>query len=249
MSQDEFINISNGPHLGTSAWTVSGEFFENSRGKRIFTEGLIVDSIRNHHSKYHLTYSSAAMCDLIAFADSRGDTNYQLRNPSESLLERNFMPPARRYNDDTGGAFSERISFGCYDYVFQGNPFLVYVVEGRDGLQVWTRNNFILVAPSNENNDMSAEEIANAQRNTDQLLEASTKWGQELHDEVLVFDMGYWQKNKELWQNVQKSNWEDVILDEERKEAIINDVIGFFNGEDRYQEFGVPWKACDPLIS
>jgi transitional endoplasmic reticulum ATPase len=52
-----------------------------------------------------------------------------------------------------------------------------------------------------------------------------------------------WQKNSELWQNVQKSNWEDVILEKSKKDAIIEDVIGFFNGEKKYQEFGVPWKV------
>lgn len=65
---------------------------------------------------------------------------------------------------------------------------------------------------------------------------------QELHNEVLVFDNGYWQKNSELYENVQKSNWEDVILDQTRKDNIIQDVMGFFDAEKRYAEFGVPWK-------
>jgi hypothetical protein len=58
-----------------------------------------------------------------------------------------------------------------------------------------------------------------------------------------VFDQGFWQKNRELWQNIQKSNWEDVILEKGKKEAIIEDVIGFFDSESRYSEFGVPWKV------
>lgn len=74
------------------------------------------------------------------------------------------------------------------------------------------------------------------------MLISSIRWMQELHDEVLIFDNGYWQKNRELYRNVQKSNWEDVILDQERKDNIIDDVIGFFDAEKRYAEFGVPWK-------
>ena len=69
------------------------------------------------------------------------------------------------------------------------------------------------------------------------------RWQMELHGEVLVFDQGYWSPNKELWENVQKSNWADVILEKEKKETIIEDVIGFFDAEDRYAEFGVPWKV------
>lgn len=59
---------------------------------------------------------------------------------------------------------------------------------------------------------------------------------------MLIRCRGFWQKNKELWENIQKSNWEDVILEQERKEAMIEDVIGFFDAEARYAEFNVPWK-------
>jgi len=45
-----------------------------------------------------------------------------------------------------------------------------------------------------------------------------------------------------LWKNVQKAEWEDVILGKEKKEAIVEDVIGFFDAEKRYEEFNVPWK-------
>jgi hypothetical protein len=39
-----------------------------------------------------------------------------------------------------------------------------------------------------------------------------------------------------------KLNRDDVILEKEKKASIIDDVIGFFNAESRYSEFGVPWK-------
>lgn len=51
-----------------------------------------------------------------------------------------------------------------------------------------------------------------------------------------------WQKNKELYDNVQKASWDDVILEKEKKDSLIKDVIGFFDAESRYSEFGVPWK-------
>ena len=64
-----------------------------------------------------------------------------------------------------------------------------------------------------------------------------------VQNEILVFDQGWWQKSPELWQNIQKSNWEDVILEKEKKEAIIDDVIGFFESQKKYEEYGVPWKV------
>lgn len=150
------------------------------------------------------------------------------------MSERQFVPPARRYNDETGGAFAETVSFACYDYVYKGDAFLLYIVAGQNGPYGISANNYILVDES--------ESKVSAQKKTDGLLAAAAQWQLELHGEVLVFDQGYWQPNRELWENVQKSNWEDVILEKEKKDTIIEDVIGFFDAEDRYAEFGVPWK-------
>jgi transitional endoplasmic reticulum ATPase len=241
---DDFVHIS-GPSWaaasGASAYPieVSDDFLQNAKEVRWFTEGVIVSSIRHRHPRHHLTVARAYNCDLIAFANAHDDVTYLPHgDPNDSLLERHFVPPARRYNDETGGAFGTDVVFGCYDYIFKGNRFLVYVVEGSDGLGK-TKYNYILVEDITSELGQEA-----AQKQSDELIAASTKWGLELHNEILVFDNGMWQKNPELWQNVQKSNWADVILEKEKKEAIIDDVIGFFRGEQRYKEFGVPWKVC-----
>ena len=88
-----------------------------------------------------------------------------------------------------------------------------------------------------------------SQNKADDLIAAAASWTQELHDEVLVFDQGYWQKNKELWQNVQKASWDDVILKKARKEAIIEEVMGFFSAEEKYKEFNVPWKVFRSILT
>lgn len=77
---------------------------------------------------------------------------------------------------------------------------------------------------------------------TDALVLAAGKWTSELHDEIWVFDNGYWEKSKELWSAVEGSSWEDVILDPEMKEHLIQDVQGFFDNRDLYAQYAVPWK-------
>ncbi|TVY85701.1 putative ATPase YjoB, partial [Lachnellula willkommii] len=226
---------------------VSHDYFRKTQGSRWFTEGQIVSSIRQTHPSYHLTVNPARSCDLLAFADARDDTRYTRVAGSAGggqLVERQFVPPPRRYNDETGGSFGERVVFGAFEYVFRGDGFLVYVVEGHDSALSKTRFNYILVAPADEGKEgeMGAWEREEAQRKTDGLVEEATRWMQDLHGEVLVFDQGFWQKNRELWQNIQKAKWEDVILEEEKKKSIIDDVLGFFESEGRYSEFGVPWK-------
>ena len=64
----------------------------------------------------------------------------------------------------------------------------------------------------------------------------------DIHEEVLIFDGGYWQKSKELWQSVQRSNWDDIIMDAGMKKAIMGVVDQFFNAKERYLKLKVPWK-------
>jgi transitional endoplasmic reticulum ATPase len=239
MSSDEFVHISTGPGGGgPSPWaSVSQDFFNNTKGLRTYTEGYIVASIRQKHPNCHLTISPGYNLNLPGFADSRDDATYSPHiDAKDTMVERIFMPPARRYNDEMGGSFVDRVLFACYDYTFKGNEFLVYIVDGHDG-QFHQSYNYILIEEPKDGN------LASAQKKVDELLAEAVKWSQDLHGEVYVFDQGFWQKNKDLWQNIQKSNWEDVILENEKKDAIIEDVIGFFDSESRYQEFGVPWKA------
>lgn len=173
---------------------------------------------------------------VIYCIDDIQTTYTQHGDASDAVKERIFRPPQRRYNDETGGAFVERVVFASYDYIYKGSKYLLYVVVGNEGPYSTVTYNYILAEPS------KATSKVTAQAQVDQLIKAATTWGLELHNEVLVFDQGYWQPNQELWQNIQKASWEDVILDQEKKDTIIDDVTGFFDAEDRYAEFNVPWK-------
>ena len=64
-----------------------------------------------------------------------------------------------------------------------------------------------------------------------------------MHEEVYVFDSGWWQKDHRLWLEIQKANWDDVILEEDFKKRLQKDVFGFFDSEELYQQLGIPWKV------
>ena len=77
---------------------------------------------------------------------------------------------------------------------------------------------------------------------TDALILAAGKWTSQLHNEIFVFDNGYWDKSKELWKSVSGASWKDVILSPAMKQNLIDDVQGFFDNQDLYTQFAVPWK-------
>ena len=79
------------------------------------------------------------------------------------------------------------------------------------------------------------------------LLVAAGIWSNDLHNEIYVFDGGFWQKSANLWQEVQKANWDDIILKDAYKKQIQKDVFGFFDSEDLYKRLAIPWKVTHDL--
>lgn len=61
-------------------------------------------------------------------------------------------------------------------------------------------------------------------------------------DVVWVFDRGWWEPSPQLWRDVRRSSWDDVILDDEFKQSLRDDYGGFLKGRKTYRRLGVPWK-------
>lgn len=105
----------------------------------------------------------------------------------------------------------------------------MYVADGLDGVESFGHEKLqYVLSPSKEA--------------TDNLLLASGQWNSVLHEEIYVFDQGYWQKSRELFESIKKASWEDVILKDNVKKAIINDTQTFFDSQETYQKLKIPWK-------
>lgn len=139
-----------------------------------------------------------------------------------------FFPPARRL-DGGNGALGEQPIFAKYLYRWSRHEFIVYVVDGRDGTSAYpqVRNFYIL---------------SSEPRVADRLIMEVGKWSDDLHEEIFVFDQGNWTKSKELYASVREASWENVILDEGMKKAVIEDHLSFFRSRDTYRGLKVPWK-------
>lgn len=145
-----------------------------------------------------------------------------------SLVWTVYQPPSRRIDGNPGGLALD-VQFGKFLYTWQGTEFIVYLVDGRDGMSSYppVRNNYILTADRPK---------------ADALVVAAGRWANELHDQVWVWDDGRWIKSAELFESVRKASWDNVILDEAMKEALIADHVSFFDSRETYRRLGVPWK-------
>ncbi|GAP87484.1 putative ATPase [Rosellinia necatrix] len=210
-------------------------WFEHSSGKRINTDAVIARSLAQQYRGLQLTiaplderlsllgYARAGHASCKAIAEGPGEGG-----AFAPVAWTAYVPPRRRIDGDPG-ALAEELHFGKFEYRWRGHDFLLYVVDGRDGPERYAgaTNHYVL----------SAERAP-----ADALLLAAGAWAGQLHDEVWVFDQGYWQKSAELYRSVARAGWDGVILDPDMKRAIIDDHVSFYESRATYARLQVPWK-------
>lgn len=192
---------------------------------------MIARALKTQYPSLELTIVNMNNCQLLSYA-AAGHAVAQPVADSDAdpanLSWKHFLPPARHL-DGGNGALGEQPLFAKYLYRWSSHEFIVYLVDGRDGGGSYpqVRNFYIL---------------SSEPRVADRLILEAGKWSDDLHEEILVFDQGNWTKSKELYASVRHARWEDVILDEGMKKAVIEDHLSFFRSHDTYTGLKVPWK-------
>ncbi|KAK4184240.1 putative transitional endoplasmic reticulum ATPase [Podospora australis] len=211
-------------------------FFSHSSAPRISTDAVIAAALKKQYPNLHLSIVPSQTVDFLGYAQATDHASFQQLTPEASgilpadLTWKIYLPPTRRIDGSQGGIVTD-VLFGKFLYKYQGAEFFLYVVDGRDGGGFYPQiKNYYLL--STEHETPKAES----------LIVAAGKWANELRDEVWVFDGGYWQKSRELFESIQKSSWDNVILDEDMKKAIIRDHTSFFDSRGQYERLKVPWK-------
>ncbi|ROV88320.1 hypothetical protein VSDG_09441 [Cytospora chrysosperma] len=222
-------------------------YFDHSSAPRVDTTGIIAASLKRQYPNLECTIVHPHYpVDLLGFAYSgHGSISPISQEPPKqhthagtsstsppgplpsSLALTGYAPPAR----GTGrGVIIHDILFDRFLYKWHGYDFIVYIVNAREGLMgsyPQGKMTFILSVSLDVTNS---------------LVLAAGKWSNDLHDEIWVFDQGAWQKSRELFESIRNAEWDNVIMDSERKKAIIDDHMSFYDGRESYKKLGVPWK-------
>lgn len=232
------------PHVDGGAKTITEQFFDHSRAERVNTDAVVARALKERYPHLQLVivpefFPPELGCNLLGFAgaghatavplekDDRGDGDGGSQVP-QSLRWKVYLPPSRKL-DGEKGLLGESVLFGKYLYKWDGAEFLVYLVDGRDGTEAYPSvKNYYILGPD--------------ARKAEELVLAAGSWDADLHDQVWVFDEGFWEKSTELWRSAHKATWDAVILDEGMKKALIDDHDSFFDSRDTYTRLKVPWK-------
>jgi AAA+ superfamily predicted ATPase len=84
--------------------------------------------------------------------------------------------------------------------------------------------------------------VADTQTVADDFFAAVCKWNSQVREEVLVFEGGFWQKNRDLYASIKSATLENLVLAGTLKEDIYEDAQRFFESQPMYAEYNVPWK-------
>ena len=162
--------------------------------------------------------------NLLQFA-AAGNATAELDIKDESIQR-------TRYYWYPAGGLAEARTFAKYLYSWAGEFYIVYVVQIG-----YTVYQYILKEPAEGENTMSRNTV------TDRLIDAIGKWQTPPPDDkwVYVYDR-FWQRSKELYEQVKTASWDDVILNEDTKKAITGLMHKFFDSRDTYKDLDVPWK-------
>lgn len=133
------------------------------------------------------------------------------------------------------------VELGRYIYGWNGYKFQVFVLQYWVSAYSQVTHYYILYPQQSE------DKVSRGSNATDSLIEAAAKHSSETNEEIWVYDRGYWSKNRKLWGNVQAASWDNVILKEEVKEILMKDVEDFFDSQEDYERFSVPWKVSSSV--
>ena len=84
--------------------------------------------------------------------------------------------------------------------------------------------------------------VADDRKLAEEFFDAVCEWGCEVRGEILVYHDGYFEKNKELFDSIKSSTFDNLILAGSLKDDIQNDFAQFFNSREAYERYGIPWK-------
>lgn len=84
--------------------------------------------------------------------------------------------------------------------------------------------------------------IAPSQPLADEFFVEVCEWHHAVRDEVMVFDSGHWSKSAELFQNIRKASFDNLVLPGTVADELQRDFAAFFESREVYEQYGVPWK-------
>jgi AAA+ superfamily predicted ATPase len=90
--------------------------------------------------------------------------------------------------------------------------------------------------------------IAADRKLADEFLHAVCEWSCETREEILVYQDGYFEKDKQLSEEIKSATFDNLILSGSLKQQIQKEFVQFFNSRATYERYDIPWRRGSLFI-
>ena len=202
---------------------IKGDFETLSDRFRVATVVPLSACLRKRYQDHKLTVANTDQRDLRGFARV-GNAAFD-PDSKVGLTTRDYIPPITKMDRDEG-TLGANVLFARVTHYWQKHESIVYLTECNKDDTYYLHHYTFILRNSRDTNGVEGFAIA------DKLILEASKWSLALHDELWLFDQLWWQKSSELWRSAQELSWDDVILDEDMKTDVREDIEGSSNDRE-----------------
>jgi len=219
-----------------SSTSIFSAFEKVHSGKRVSIDVPMYARLRSEHPDKTITSLPTRNINLLNYAQA-GFATATLDTASEVVVRwRQFVAATSPGTEH--GQLVEDVFFAKYDYHWAGEDFVIYlVVEPTGSMQ------YVIKEPR------GTEQPGGYSAVTDSLIVATGEWllrQRAALKFIYVFDIS-WQMNYDMYDEVMKTTWDKVILDEGMKRDLTEITTNFFDSMSVC--FGSPCDASNFFLT
>ena len=90
--------------------------------------------------------------------------------------------------------------------------------------------------------------VADTAKLAEDFLAAVCNWTCEVRGEILVYQDGCFEKDRELFNSIKNATFDKLVRSGSLKQQIQDDFVQFFNSRETYERYGIPWRRGSLFI-
>jgi len=150
-----------------------------------------------------------------------------------SMVEQKFVFRQTRINwEGVGKKLKPWTRNAWFNVLWQGELLDVVFISWAEG-QFISRHQWIV-----------ADSVPVAEK----FYDAVCEWSCEVRGEILVYENGYFEKNKELFDSIRSATFDNLVLSQSLKQQVQDDFKQFFESRETYERYGISWRRGSLFI-
>ena len=176
----------------------------------------LIARLRNEFPEMTITPVYTFSCNLLRFAAAGYAEAVLDLESDDAIRQKYYLPPIHR---GAVGGLADGYTFAKYRYTWGDEYFIIFIVSLG-----FATTQYILKEPR------SGETTTSDSATVNSLLMAIGEWEINAEGIIYVYD-SYWARSRKLWDQVEESSWDKVILEPAMKKELTDVAGNFFDSK------------------